>query len=294
MATILKNDTLEINIDHPLENYQTARFDWTGKISEIKYLGIPVTVTEKNDDQDENLFGRGLYNEFGIDTALGFTDAEIGDWFHKIGVGLLKKVATDYEFFHDYEIRPAVFSVTTQRNRMSITCISELHNGYSYELTKEIILTDNQFIIQYVLKNTGEKEIISDEYVHNFMGINNALLDNQYCLKLPFQIAPEKFNFTVNPEKLISFSNNEISFGCSINQQFLISHLGGSEFRPSEWTLLHREQKIGIKEVGNFPTNKINLWGWSHVISPELFHHIQLKPGDSEVWSRTYHFFQID
>ena len=46
--------------------------------------------------------------------------------------------------------------------------------------------------------------------------------------------------------------------------------------------------------VASFKTSKVNLWGWKHVISPELFHSIHLKPTQIEEWTRTYHFFTLE
>ena len=34
---------------------------------------------------------KDFINEFGIDTALGFDETDIGGWFHKIGIGFIKK-----------------------------------------------------------------------------------------------------------------------------------------------------------------------------------------------------------
>ncbi len=35
-------------------------------------------------------------------------------------------------------------------------------------------------------------------------------------------------------------------------------------------------------------TNKVNLWGNKHVISPELFINLNIMPGESFKWNRTY------
>jgi hypothetical protein len=40
MAYKLQNNNLEIHIDLPLENYNFSRFDWTGKIVEVKFKNI--------------------------------------------------------------------------------------------------------------------------------------------------------------------------------------------------------------------------------------------------------------
>ena len=55
----------------------------------------------------------------------------------------------------------------------------------------------------------------------------------------------------------------------------------GNENIDASWELINLESKIGISETGSFQTNKINLWGWKHVISPELFFNICLKPDQS-------------
>ena len=46
MTHIIKNDTLEVAIDLPLENYEGSRFDWTGKISSVKFKSLPLTTIE--------------------------------------------------------------------------------------------------------------------------------------------------------------------------------------------------------------------------------------------------------
>ena len=294
MAHILKNKNLEIQIDFPLENYNFSRFDWTGKIVEVKFQNIQLSGVERTDCQNENHFGQGFYNEFGIDTALGFEETDIGGWFHKIGVGLLKKEDNQYLFSKTYEIEPAEFKVITEADRILICCKSEAINGYSYLLRKEIILHKSSFTIKYYLQNTGEKDIITNEYVHNFTAINNDLIGDNYILKFPFQLKPELFEETVNPEQKVDIGENEIKFNGTPKEQFFFSNLTGSEHIDAEWELINLESKIGIRETGSFQTNKLNLWGWQHVISPELFFHIFIKPGQSIEWSRNYNVYKVN
>ena len=134
MAHILKNKNIEIHIDLPVENYNFSRFDWTGKIVSVNFQNIQLSSIECTDCQNEHHFGKGFYNEFGIDTALGFNETNIGNWFHKIGVGLLKKEDAQYLFSKNYEIKPAEFNITSESNRLLISCESENTNGYSYVL----------------------------------------------------------------------------------------------------------------------------------------------------------------
>lgn len=293
MAHLLQNKNLEIHIDLPDENYNFSRFDWTGKISKVKFKNLYLSGVERMECENEHHFGKGFYNEFGIDTALGFDETDRGDWFHKIGVGLLKKEDNQYLFSQSYEIRPAEFDIERQLNSISITCKSQAINGYSYILKKEIELHGNIFIIKYHLLNTGEKDIITDEYVHNFTAINKELIGENYILKFPFLLDPELFGDIVNPEQKVDIRSNEIKFNGSPSEQFFFSNLTGNKNIDAAWTLINLKSKIGISETGSFHTDKVNLWGWKHVISPELFYKLSIPPGQSTQWSRTYNIFSI-
>ncbi|MBT8305354.1 MAG: hypothetical protein KJN85_00300 [Maribacter sp.] len=294
MPHILKNINLEVHIDLPEENYNFSRFDWSGKIAAVNFQNIPLTIAERTDIVNNAAFGKGFYNEFGIDNALGFEEAPVGGWFHKIGVGLLKKEDDQYLFHKQYEIKPAQFEITTSPNTIVINCTSEVVHGYAYVLRKEIVLEANGFAIKYTLQNTGDKEISTDEYVHNFLAINKALMGIDYELKFPFRLKPELFDDTVNKEQQVVLGPDNIGFKGTPNEQFFFSNLSGSDGVVANWELLNHQNKIGISEMGDFKTNKVNLWGWKHVISPELFIAIHLQPGQSMDWSRMYNVFRME
>ena len=293
MSHILKNKNLEIQIDLPAENYNFSRFDWTGNIVSVKFKNIQLASTESITYENEMQNGKGFYNEFGIDTALGFNEAVIGDWFHKIGVGLLKKDNEEYIFNRNYEIKPADFEIKYTSNTILIICKSEFNNGYSYVLKKEIKLEKHGFTINYDLENTGEKEIITDEYVHNFIAINKELIGRNYVLKFPFKLMPAFFLETVNPEQKVTIGQTDVTFNDSPKEQFFFSNLNGSKNVKPQWELKNLESKISISETGSFNTNKVNLWGWKHVISPELFIDVSIKPGQNANWTRTYKISNI-
>ena len=294
MAYLLKNKNLELHIDLPKDNYSTSRFDWTGKITQVQFQNIPLSIAERTDIVDDTRYGKGFYNEFGIESALGFEETPIGGWFHKIGVGLLQKDAEKYLFYKAHRIRPAEFQVQTALDKIIISCTSSAVNGYSYILKKEIAIRESGFAINYRMENTGEKDIRTDEYVHNFMALNNTLMGRDYELKFPFQLTPERFKETVNSEQQVALGSNIVGFNGTPNEQFFFSDLSGGELVQASWKLLNHKYKLGISETGSFKTNKVNLWGWKHVISPELFVQISIRPGESKEWSRTFKVFNID
>ncbi|MBD1261404.1 hypothetical protein HZY62_12440 [Maribacter polysiphoniae] len=294
MPHILKNSNLEIHFDFPEEGYAGSRFDWSGKITRVIFEGCPITTVERTDYEDGTHLGKGLYNEFGIDSALGFEDAEIGGWFHKIGVGLLKKEDQEYLFHKAYQTQPARFKVSTTPFDITIRCTSEMVNGFAYVLNKKITIGESGWVIDYTLHNVGQKAIHTDEYVHNFMAVNNESMGCGYVLEFPFPLQPERFGETLNTEQQVIMGSNEIGFGGTPNDQFFFSNLSGGEDVNATWELHQHEHKIGICERGGFKTNKINLWGWKHVVSPELFYPIAIQPGKTTKWSRNYTVFRID
>ena len=101
------------------------------------------------------------------------------------------------------------------------------------------------------------------------------------------------FNSNVNPEGKVEIGQNEITFNDVPEEQFFFSNLTGGNSVQANWELINTNAKIGLREKGNFYTNKINLWGWQHVISPELFFNIHAKPGELVEWSRTYEIYEI-
>ncbi len=295
MSILLKNDILCIEIDTPGENYQSSRFDWTGQITQITYKNKYTFCTEEILNSDLiNIRGRGLYNEFGIDVALGYDDCKVGELFPKIGVGLIQKDTNEpYNFYKDYKVYP--FKTSVNYDNLSVTFVSypKPCNGYAFVLKKHIVLYGNSFTIQYFLENTGEKTIITNEYCHNFLSINRKEINKDYKLIFPFTIDQNKFNELVDPDKKLIISKHSISWKTIGKEQFFIGNVNTSKEVIALWSLENYEEGVGIKETGNFKTNKINVWGNIHVVSPELFISINIEPGKSMTWERKYEIFQL-
>ena len=99
---------------------------------------------------------------------------------------------------------------------------------------------------------------------------------------------PELFGAAVNPGQKVDIGQKDIKFNSSPEEQFFYSNLSGDETIDGIWELINLKSKIAISETGSFQTNKVNLWGWKHVISPELFFNVCVYPDQSTEWSRIY------
>ncbi len=259
----------------------------------VWYQNRLLTGAEKSNGEGRNEYGQGLYNEFGIDAALGYEETASGDWFHKIGVGWLKKESGPYDFQHDYEIQPASFHVEGAANELLLRCQGPLCNGYAYVLEKKIRLLDSHFHIHYSLYNTGDKPIATSEYCHNFLALDQAEIGPDYQLRFPFVLHPGRIGEQVDPEHVVQFGLEELTLTGMPTEPFFFSHLSGGEAVPAQWELIHGRHKLGIRETGSFTTDKVNLWGTGTVISPELFLPLHISPGQSHHWVRTFEVWEL-
>ncbi len=293
MPHILRNQEVTLHIDLPEENYQLTRFDWTGKITQVTFQGKSFAGTELTEPGHTREKGMGFYNEFGIESPLGFSEADPGDWCHKIGVGLIQKEGGEYDFHHLYACRPLDFELELGQDVMGIACQGELENGYAYRLEKEIHLLKQGFELRYQLHNLGEKVIDTQEYVHNFLSINGAPIGPDYRLRVPFLLQPGVLGQYINPNQVVDFAENQLSFSETPSEAFFFSNLSADQAIETSWRLENAAQQLGISERGNFACSGVNLWGMGHVISPELFIQLRIAPGEKETWQRSYRFYEL-
>jgi hypothetical protein len=295
MVMQLKNKYLKLDIFEAGEVYKRARFDWTGQIAQVTFQDRHTFCTSESLKfwQIKKL-GQGLVAEFGLALPVGYDDCEVGQWFPKIGVGLLlKKTKKNYNFFKNYKIRPFSFSMEQSNNAAVFNCHAQEVRGYACKLIKTIRLKDKGFMIDYELSNVGSKRIITNEYNHNFLAIDRKNIDHNYVLKFPFTINPSTFSKIHNPSGVLSIDGQNITWKAIPRKDFFISHLNPAPLQGGSWALEHKNSKVGIRETCEFPIRQINLWGKKHVVSPEIYYEISLAPGETLHWQRSYEIYEL-
>jgi len=296
MSIQLKNEYLCLDIQEPGNPYKGSRFDWTGQIIQITFMNKHTFCTTENPDvRLQNKLGRGLYNEFGIDQPIAYYDCPVGDKFHKVGVGLLTRTSTKpYDFFENYEVMPYTFSYSVNKSKTQFLCRDQNYRKYTFQLEKRIELEENTLTIHYALTNHGEKTIRTNEYVHNFLAINNKKIDSHYKLIFPFSLKPDQFGAVVNPHNSVRIDDHFITWHRTPDRAFYFSNINSGYMGKGIWTLIHDEDRVGIQESSDFNIQKMNLWGNSHVVSPEIFFEIEVLQGKTITWSRTYTLFSLN
>lgn len=289
MAITLTKDDVELTIERPTEGYLSSRFDRTGKVLQLTYKGITLASQEKLPSKMDKHCGMGFFNEFGIESPLGFEEAEVDGRFLKIGVGSVLKEEETYDFLKPYWVNPMSFQLFSLDDEVNFRCVSEELHGYAYDLSKTIRVLSTGFEIDYCLKNCGDKPIVTSEYNHNFIGINQRLIGPEYSVHFESAIDQEVFKEYVDNESLIEINSGEISFKGTPKEDFFISRIMGIDGKVfNSWSLKNEFLGLTISEVLEGPSMGVNCWGWGHVISPEIFVAINIEAGETQSWKRVY------
>lgn len=288
----LTNEFLEIEIAE-VGAYSGSRFDWTGFVTQVKLKngGHTFCVMEKEVPLSP-IEGAGICNEFGIFEAIGHNESKVGELFPKLGVGLLlKQEDVPYAYNKAYPIIPYhVEIVNNQPNSIEYIVHPEDCRGYAMKLTKKISLHDASLHIDYTLQNVGIHDIQTNEYAHNFIGINQQPIGPDYSLKFSFPIDVELMEPNYTPG-ILRITGNEVHWSGIPKQEFYCRLKGFPQNEEVYWELIHKKSGAGMREVSHFPVSMIALWGTTHVVSPEVFIDIQLKPEEVQTWRRKYEFF---
>ena len=289
----IENDRLEVEIAE-IGDYRGSRFDWTGFITQVRLKdgGHTFCVPESR-IAGQGTGGSGLSNEFGLFKAIGYEDAAVGEGFPKLGIGILTRTdEEDYNFFKAYPIEPFEVDIKQDVDRIRYRVLPKDCRGYAAELEKTISLQDQVLTIDYRLTNTGAKPIETHEYIHNFIGIDDYPIGPDYTLRLPkdalgLEPASEYTN------SLLRVNGSQISWNDDSVREFYfkLPNMTDAGY-PWYWEVKHVPSGVGVRESGSFAPLLMAVWGKGHVVSPEAFIDIRVKPGDSLDWTRKYEFFK--
>lgn len=282
----IHNNRLKIDIQKPGLIYKGARFDWNGFITQVTLDDKHTFCIAESLQQGQGTGGVGMCNEFGIFNAFGYDNIAPGERFIKIGVGAVTKQDNEpYFFATNYDFLPFDSGITHENDNITFISESKNYGGYAYRLKKTIRLQENTLTIEYILKNTGEKTIETQEYCHNFLNINRNMVGEDYILSTEYDLVlkTEIKELTIEKNKIL-FKNNPETF---------YSHVIGHTNKTGHmWELLHKPSGVGIREYDDFEVSLFALWGTTHAISPEVFVDINLQAGETKKWTRRYEFFE--
>ena len=142
----LENGEIQASIYLPDSDrgyYRGARFDWSGIIEHVDtadhHFYAPLHAKHNPEGHD---FVSGPAEEFAMFNPMGFAEAEAGESFVKIGVGLLMKgEESEYRFDGDYKIiRAGEWDIEHGRDRVDFLQDFVGERGWAYRYRKVIRL----------------------------------------------------------------------------------------------------------------------------------------------------------
>jgi hypothetical protein len=272
--------------------YRGTRFDWSGIIERVDYAGHRFYAplhTEHNPLGHDSVSGPA--EEFAMFNPMGFAEAEAGESFVKIGVGLLAKGDSDeYQFHGDYRlIRAGEWKIEYGPDWVSFDQDLEGERGWAYRYRKSIRLVPgkSELVIEHRLENSGAKTIDINHYNHNFTLIDDIPYGPDYRVEFPFAIEePVAIN------NLAWFRANAIEVDKPLQQDSLwIPVFEGAD--PGNYNAaLVRNNKTGaaVEFRGDALITRMVFWAVERAACPEPFIDIHLIPGQSQEWSSRYRF----
>ncbi|WP_174852513.1 hypothetical protein [Streptococcus suis] len=292
----LTNHRLRVEIAEPGERpNDTFRFDRAGFISNVILDGeTHFCANEPMNLRHLSSGGRGLCCEFSGDFSQG---AAVGNYFPKLGVGLIKQDSDlGYLFEHKYE-EVVPYPVTFSHTETSADFVTDAVPclGIAAQVRKTIRIEDNHLILEATITNVGEREIVTEEYCHNFLSIDGMAISPDYRLELPdmYDLGDQRLegfggyehnNFIANG-KAIAFDKCETDVSLSV-----LSTENAPLRDEFSWKLLHKGAKASVTGTDSVTPTSLLLWATDHIVSPEIIQTISIQPGQSHSWTRKWTF----
>lgn len=294
----LQSDRMRVTIAEPGEPpADGCRFDHAGFITDVVLDGaVHFCANEPRNLRHPTSGGCGLCCEFNADLS---GEAAVGEWYPKLGVGLLKKDGDGYVFYRRYkELIPFPTSVTATRQEARFVTSPLPALGYALETTRHIQLSGTTLLSKTSVQNLGERPVAISEYCHNFLSVDGMALSPDYHLlfpTLPCQSVGAVMDAFGQPcdyraeEQGFTFAKH------GAQGAWLHLDIGGvSGTLPFPWMLRHDGARAGVAGQAFFLPAKIDLWSADHVFCPEIFYHQMLGPGECGQWQRCWTFYADD
>jgi hypothetical protein len=227
---------------------------------------------------------------------LGWHEAKAGGTFIKIGVGVLRKEAENYDYVKLYEIVDGG-RWTIKQNGDSVEFTQEVNDpssGYGYIYRKTVRLTEGkpEMLLEHSLKNTGRRTIQSTVYNHNFLVLDKQPPGPDFSISVPFQIhSPRPPN-----QELAKICGNQIVYLKVLeNQELVETPMLGFSDTPQDNEIRIENSRVGagMRISGDRPLSSVNLWSIRSVLAVEPFIAMTIDPGSEFTWKTSYEYYTL-
>ena len=274
--------------DQPSSVYGGQRFESGGVVLQVSLDGQHTFLGKE--PRGERLGGFGLIEEMGISKAVGYEDAKEGEPFLKLGVGLLQRPQRpDYFFFPPFaEVERFPWDVAVAAKAATFVQVGKPFRGTAYRYEKRVVLDDKEATlrIEHVLANTGEKPLVSDQYCHDFFAFDGAAPGPDYVVTTGFPTEAE-----AKPSPPMVAGERTVTFSEAVKGGVYGRFRGDPpDARSHHFTTRHRGNGLEAIVAGDFRCAVFACYADARAVSPEAYAALDVKPGETFRWTRTYAF----
>jgi hypothetical protein len=234
----------------------------------------------------------------------GYNEGLSGAPFLKIGVGILRRDGSAYDFTKTYPVIEQARTTTTwQDDRVHfMQALAGTAQGYSCELEEDLIVKNDRLIMHGVLRNTGTKKFTTEQYIHNFVCFSGRSVGPNVRLSFPY-------TFTASPA---------VAAWTPPSRVRSVLAATSSEVARIADTILYTQKAPGVPKIwitkpqgyagpdlvavehldtgqrliigASMPSVYVGIWTTDYQVSPEQFLVMTLAPGEEKEFVRTYVF----
>lgn len=239
----------------------------------------------------------------------GYNEGSNGSPFLKIGVGILTRNASPYNFSSSYPVVELAQTTTTwepDRARF-VQTLSGTANGYSCRFQEDVIVKNDTLLLVYVLTNTGTKTFTTEQYLHNFLTFSQQGVGPNYRVYFPYDITASPEVQLWQPPQLEKVGRGGYEFVdknppmARLENMILYTKPISSVpktwiYKPEDYlgpdTIAIEQTDVGQRVIidSTLRSAYVGIWTTSYQVSPEQFVFITLVPGEQAMFTRTYTF----
>ncbi len=278
----LSSDRLSINVLSPESGYSGQRFDRCGIIEQVR-VDQETTFCANEFATDSGRGGIGLCNEFGIFDPIHVADSQVGDWFPKIGVGLLERAEGEYLFYGNYPCEKSSIAVEESEQALTFKTEHRAAHGVAVRYEKCISLIDNAIRVDFKLENIGQQAIVTTEYCHNFLSLAGRAPADGLSLRMNNKRDLEL------PDELSSLLGSGLQWQEQTRDKIFLQY-PATNLAGFAWELSDSKTGCAMREYCSAANNGFTLFSTDTYVSPEAFVKVDVPVAGSMQWTRRYEF----
>jgi hypothetical protein len=289
-STVITNGLVRARVALPHREkyyYRGHRFERAGAVTDLEYAGHRFfhSAGDIHDPLNTGLMVGPSEEYF---QAIAWDDAQPGEPFIKIGVGLYEKAEQKEHAWYNPYWPVRTFPWTTRKRRDAITFTQTVAGprGWGYRYVKRLSLPPNApcLRIDYTFTNSGDKPIMAEQYAHNWVRFDDLPIGKGYRLSFPF--TP---HIARDVSAQVALSARQIALLTGDTTHMMLEGWQ-PEAAHNNVVISHAQSPLQVTMFGNFPLSQLALYFAKEAVCVEPFVRFQLVPGESYSWTREYTF----